>query len=72
MVLTFNRAWLLEARHEKLPRALTWALIVAIAVFFATELISSRYRSAPCTTPLLKTQCPADAKPSTVKLPVAP
>lgn len=36
MVLTFRHsAWIIEFRREKLPRALTWALIVVLAIGFA-------------------------------------
>jgi hypothetical protein len=36
MVLTFNRpTWVIEFRREKLPRVLTWLLLLVIAVLFA-------------------------------------
>ncbi len=36
MVLSFNRpSWVIEFRRERLPRALVWSLLAALAAFFA-------------------------------------
>ena len=35
MVLTFKRPWIAGGRREHLPRAFSWALIGALAAFFA-------------------------------------
>ena len=35
MVLTFKQPWVVDVRREYAPRALSWALLAAMAAFFA-------------------------------------
>jgi len=42
MVLAFNRSsWIIEFRREKLPRALTWALLLVMAALFAYNYLDN-------------------------------
>jgi hypothetical protein len=70
MVLTFNRAWLMEVRREKLPRALTWLLLASVVAFFTWSIVSRRYTS--CYRKTVNGACAADVKPGTAALPIAP
>jgi len=69
MVLTFNRAWLMEVRREKLPRALTWLLLASVVAFFTWSIVSRRYAKEPCQFRTGPNQCAT--KPGVATLPVA-